>query len=77
MFRVFDVITADVLDYDDIDDFRTAAKFSFDNSVHDAIDEMCDAYKRNECMEPYEQYLGIRVVSDMTLDTYDLIQMYR
>lgn len=76
MLWVFDVMTSDILDYDDIEDFRVSAKFSFDDSVHDAIDEMCDACERGECIDAYEQYLGIRLVSDMTLDVYDLIEMY-
>lgn len=76
MFRVFDTVTGDVLDYEDVDEFCEVSKFAFDDSVHDAIDEMCGAYKRNECLDAYEQYLGIRVVSDMSLDVFDLASLY-
>ena len=77
MFRIYDTITGDVLDYEDIEEFRKVSKFSFDESVHDAIDEMCDACKRGENIDAYEQFLAIRVVTDMTLDVYDLIDLYR
>ena len=76
MFRVFDTITTDVLDYEDVDDFRESAKHSFDESVHDSIDGLCDAYGRGDFLGEYEAYLGIKVVDDPTLDLLDLIDLY-
>jgi hypothetical protein len=76
MFRIFDITTSDILDYEDVDDFK-AAKEGWDESVHEAIDEMCDSYKRGDYIGEYEAFLGIKVITDMTLDVYDLIDLYR
>lgn len=61
VIQVTDTITGDVITYEDIEDFRTTGKHSFDSSVHDAIDRLADSYKRGECMEPFETYLGIEI----------------
>lgn len=61
MITVTDNITGDVMHYDDIEDFRITARHSFDDSVHDAIDQLADAYKCNGYTGALEAYLGITI----------------
>lgn len=62
MLRVHDTITGDVLEYEDIDDFRSTAKPSFDDSVHEQFDQLCDAYQRGDYTGELESYLGIEIL---------------
>lgn len=61
MITVTDNITGDVLHYDDIEDFRSTARHSFDECVHDVIDQLADAYRRGEYTGAFEAYLGITI----------------
>ena len=61
MIKMHDTISGDVLEYDDIDDFRTTAKYSFDNSVHEQFDQLCDAYERGDYTGELENFLGIEI----------------
>jgi hypothetical protein len=56
-----DTITGDVLEYEDIEDFRSTARHSFDDSVHEQFDQLCDAYQRGEYTGEYENFLGIEL----------------
>ncbi len=59
MFRVVDTITGDVLEYEDVEDFRDTAKEAFDEGVHDAIDGIADAYNT---IRMFEGMLHIEVL---------------
>lgn len=59
---VRDVITGDTLFYEDAEEFRTVAKWSFDDSVHEAIDGLADAIRDGGCLQPWETYLAIEVL---------------
>lgn len=61
MLKVIDTITSDELLYEDIDEFQTVSKHAFDESVHDAIDALCEAYRQGQPMQEYEAYLGIKL----------------
>lgn len=61
MITVTDNITGDVLHYDDIENFQETAKFSFDESVHDMIDELADAFKTGKPVQEFEAYLAIEI----------------
>jgi len=61
MIKMHDTITGDELEYEDIDEFRVVAKPSFDSSVHEQFDQLCDAYQRGEYTGELESYLGIEL----------------
>lgn len=61
MIKVKDTITGDELFYEDVEDFRETSKHSFDNSLHEVIDELADAFVRGDYVGGYEQYLGIEI----------------
>lgn len=61
MITVTDNITGDVLQYEDIEDFCSMARHSFDESVHDAIDQLAEAYRRGEYTGALEAYLAITI----------------
>lgn len=61
MIQVRDTISGDVLGYEDIEDFRTTAKHSFDESVHDEIDQLAYIYARGGYTGELEAYLGIEI----------------
>lgn len=62
MVKVRDTITGDILSYEDIEDFRTTIKHSFDESVHNEIDQLASAYSHGDYVGELEQYLGIEIV---------------
>ena len=61
MITMHDTISGDVLEYEDIDDFRSTAKHSFDSSVHEQFDQLCDAYQRGDYTGELEDFLGIEL----------------
>lgn len=61
MIKAIDTITGDELEYKDIEDFREVSKHSFDESVHDVIDELADAYSAGQPTQEFESYLGIEL----------------
>ena len=61
MIEVYDSITERTSRYDDIEDFRESMKFSFDESVHDVIDELADAFKVGKPVQEFEAYLAIEI----------------
>lgn len=61
MIQVHDTITRDVLEYENIEDFRTTIKHSFDESVHGEIDQLASAYAHGEYTGELEAFLGIEI----------------
>lgn len=76
MFRVYDTITGDVLEFEDVDEFNVS-KAGWDDSAHEAIDGLCRSYKKGEYLGAFEAFLGIRVVTDDSLEREDIVDMYR
>ena len=62
MFKVRDTITGDILTYEDAEDFRNTAKYSFDESVHGVVDKLVDAYERGDNWDGLDTYLGIEIL---------------
>lgn len=63
MLKIIDTLTDETFNCEDIDEYRAHAQASFDASVHNVIDDMCDAYKHGDYIGAYEQYLGIRITA--------------
>jgi hypothetical protein len=61
MFKVIDNITGDELTYEDSEEFRKVSKFSFDESVHEVIDQLVDAYNAGQPTQGFESFLGIEI----------------
>ena len=61
MIEVIDTITGDEMTYEDIEEFGEVSKRSFDESVHDVIDSLVDAYRHGEPTQAYQSYLGIEI----------------
>lgn len=61
MIRVNDIITGDELYYEDIEDFRNTIKHSYDESVHDAVDQLADTLIIGGYTGELEAFLGIEI----------------